>query len=170
MALQSPFANLYESVMARIKEKVPQIKYIDQDMGQLENYGLRPAVAFPCLLIDTDEFEFSEQGNEPRQLADGFIIIRMGVPAWSSSSGFTPAGVREKALQYYEVENAIVKALHYWSPDGFSRLLRRKVRTEKRDDEIRVRIIAFQVLFTDESCVKTKTTVAKPAAQVGINR
>jgi hypothetical protein len=170
MALQSPFANLYESVMARIKEKVPAIKYIDQDMGQLENYGLRPAVGFPCLLIDTDEFEFSEQGNDSRQLGDGFIIIRMGVPAWSSSSGFTPAAIREKALQYYEIENEIFKALHRWSPDGFNRLLRRKVRTEKRDDEIRVRIIAFQVLYTDESAVKNKTLAPKPDANIGINR
>lgn len=167
MALESPFANLYESIMQRIKDKVPQIKYIDQDLGQLENYDLRPAVAFPCSLIDTDEFEFSEQGNEPRQIGDGFIVIRMGVPAWSSSAGITPSGVREKALEYYEIEHSIFKALHYWSPDGFSKLLRRKVRTEKRDDGIRVRIIVFQVVYTDSSCVKMKTLAPKPEARIG---
>ncbi len=165
--LQSPFANLYESIAERLKLKATSIRYIDQDLGQLENYGLRPAVSFPCVLIDVDEFEFSDMGNDPRQLGDGFVIIRLGEAAWSSSAKFSPAGVREKALQYYEYEQEIYKALHNWSPEGFSRMLRRKLRTEKREDDIRVRIMAFQLSYTDSSAVKSKTQIEKPGAIIG---
>lgn len=167
MALESPFANLYESVAERIKTKVPGIKYIDQDLGQLENYGLRPAVSFPCVLTDSDEFEYSDAGNEAIQLADGFLIIRLGIPAWSSSAKFSPAGVREKALEYFEVEQQIVKALHHWAPTGFSKLQRRKARTEKREDDIRVRIIVFAVQFSDMSCVPVRTTIPRPGLKIG---
>ena len=76
--------------------------------------------------------------------------------------------MRENALQYYEVENKLFKALHGWNPTGFGKLLRRITATEKRDDDIRVRIVKFAISFTDNSAVKTKTTVPRPGANIGI--
>lgn len=168
MALESPNSILYEAIVERIKTTVPDIKYIDQDLGQMENYGDRPALSFPAVLIDLDEFEFSEVGSNPVQMADGFVVIRLAVPQWSSTAGFTPAGVREKALKYYEIEQKLIEKLHNWAPTGFNRLLRRKVRSEKRDDLYRVRIIAFQIGYKDESCVPQKQKVARPTLKTGI--
>ena len=41
---------IYTAVMARLKEQVPAIRWIDFDKGQLDSSD-RPAVAFPCALI-----------------------------------------------------------------------------------------------------------------------
>lgn len=168
MALTSPNSNLYEAILQRIKEAVPEVKYIDQDLGQMENYEGRPPVSFPAVLIDLDEFEFSDVGSDPAQLADGFVVLRLAVPAWSSSAGFAPQNVREKALQYYEVEQKLITKLHAWAPAGFNKLIRKKVRTEKRDDLYRVRIIAFAISYTDKSCVPQRQSVPRPIPKIGI--
>ena len=41
---------IYNAITARLKEKVPAIRWIDFDKGQLDSMD-RPAVAFPCALL-----------------------------------------------------------------------------------------------------------------------
>lgn len=166
MPVQSPFSQLYLSIVERIKAEVPEIKHIDQDLGQMENYDMRPPVSFPCALIDIDEFEFTDIGSNRTQNADGFVIIRLANPQWSGSSGNSPSAVREMALSYYEVEHKLIQKLHGYAPEGFNRLMRRKVRTEKRDDLYRVRIIAFALNYTDKSTEVIKQTVPRPQPNI----
>lgn len=160
MALQSPFANLYEAILTKLDTDVPELRYINQEMGQLEEP--RPSVSWPCALLDIDEFEFTEVGNDPKQLGDGFIILRLGLQKWSSISSLAPALVRERGLANYELENKIISVLHNWAPNGFGRLLRRKVSSEKREDDIRVRVLAFAVNFEDSAAVPVRTITARP--------
>jgi len=162
MPVQSPFSQLYLSIVERIKTEVPEIKYIDQDLGQMENYDMRPAVAFPCALVDIDEFDFTDIGCNRTQNADGFVIIRLANPQWSSSSGNTTTAVREMGLSYYEVEHKLIQKLHGYAPEGFNRLMRRKVRTEKRDDLYRVRIIAFSLNYTDKTTEVKRLSANRP--------
>ena len=42
---------IFIAVCDRLKTEVPQLRWIDAEEGQL-NTGERPAVAFPCCLID----------------------------------------------------------------------------------------------------------------------
>lgn len=162
----SPFANLYLKVMARIKEKVPEVRYIDQDLGQLEHYDIRPAVSFPCVLVDVDSFTFSEAG-QIKQIGEGMLIIRLGVPAFSSSNNLAPDAVRLKALEYYLIEEKIHEALHGWSDTGFSRLLRRASKLEERNDpSIRVRVIPYAV--STEQDIKKVSIHSRPEPLVGV--
>lgn len=49
--MTSPFATLLTALQARIQDKVTAIRYIDQDLGQLQD-EMRPAISFPAALID----------------------------------------------------------------------------------------------------------------------
>ncbi|SEW02096.1 hypothetical protein SAMN05428988_1328 [Chitinophaga sp. YR573] len=160
--LLSPNANLFESLIQRIEIEVPEIRYIDQDLGQLENYDKRPAVAFPCMLIDIDEFKYSDVAGSNHQIGEGLIQFRLGLVQYSNSNNIAPTNVRANALRYYELENKVYVALHSWAPVGFSRLSRRVNVTEKRDDDIRVRLSKYYISYTDTSAAPVRTTVPRP--------
>jgi len=161
----SPLANIFTSVLNRIMAKVPEVRFIDQDLGQLENYELRPAVSWPCALLDVEEFTFTEMGNDLQQIGQGILSVRIGLVKYSESNNLVPEAVRKNALQYYEVEQKVIEALHGWKSVGFSRLLRRVSATEKRDDDIRVRVLKFAVSF-EENLTPARQTVARPAAVI----
>lgn len=164
MALQSAFGNLYNEILNRLKTEVPEIRYVNHDLGQLEQP--KPSVSWPCILIDLDEFEFTDVAGNNKQLADGFIVLRIGFQQWSKTSSITPDSVREKGLGYYELEAKIYKALHSWAPQGFGRLLRRKASTEKRDDDVRVRLLVFAVNFEDNDAAPEYETTPRPSLKI----
>lgn len=160
--LLSPSANLYESLVQRFKDEIPELRFIDQDLGQLENYDIRPAVAFPCLLIDLDEFKFSDVAGTNNQIGEGIIQFRLGLVQYSNSNNIAPVNVRANALKYYELEGKVYRTVHGWAPEGFSRLLRRAEATEKRDDDIRVRVSKYFSSYTDTTASPTMTTLPRP--------
>lgn len=161
--LNSPQANLFKSILDRIKSTVPDIRFIDHDLGQLENYEIRPSVSWPCCLIDIDKIQYSDADSNNEQMAQGTITLRLGLVKYTDSNNLTPANVFENSLKYYEIENEVFKALHGWNPEGFSKLLRRVAATEKRDDDIRVRVITFDVSYRDAGAAPVKTTIPRPA-------
>lgn len=158
----SPNEQLFESLLARIADKVPEIRFIDQDLGQLENYDMRPAVSWPCLFIDIEETRFSDAAGNFMQIGEGMVTFRLGLVKYSNSNNITPANVRKNALFYYRLENKLYKALHGWAPDGFTRLLRRAEATERRDDDIRVRISKYAISFEDSTAAPVKTKIPIP--------
>lgn len=164
MALEStsPMANLYLKLLNRLKTKVPDLRYIDQDLGQLENYGLKPPVSWPCCLIDIEEFQFSDTAGANVQEAQGIISLRIGLVKYTDSNNLVPDNIRPNALKYYEIEQQVYEALQGWEDDGFSRLLRRGAGTERREDDIRVRVLKFAVSWQDDSASLKKTKVSVP--------
>jgi hypothetical protein len=136
-------------------------------LGQLEHYEGRPPVSWPCALIDVDGFDFSDVGGDNEQIGEGFLIIRLGVPAYSPANNLAPGVVRLKALEYYNIEQKIQVALHGWRTEGFSKLLRRKSTLEDRNDPVRVRVIPYAVSFDDDTTKPHTTKVQRPPAIVG---
>jgi len=148
--MNSIFANMYLEIIERIKVKVPEIKYINQDFGQIDNYEERPPVSFPCLLIDFESFGFSDMGSNC-QIAEGTVKLRLATAPFSNQSSITPDIVQAKAMAYYELETKLYQALHGWQGNVFGYLMREGVETEKREDELRVRAISFSTCFQDNS-------------------
>jgi len=165
--LVSPEALLYQALIEHIQAEVPEIKYIEQDLGQLENYDLRPAVSWPCLLIDMDGAKFSDAGNDNHQLADCLLSFRLGLVKYTNDNSLTPTNIRAKALSYFELENKLFKALHAWAPQGFGALLRRETATERRDDDIRVRVSKYIFSYTDTTAAPVRTTIPRPNPTLG---
>lgn len=114
--MTSPFSTLLIALQDRIKTQIPDIRWIDQDLGQLENYGDRPAVSFPCVLIDFQNFQY-EDASDLIQFAEGTVNFRLAFAPFSNTNSLTPVSYQEKALQFYDLEWALYKALHGWKPE-----------------------------------------------------
>lgn len=160
--LLSPEANLYQSMIQMIATGAPVFRYIEQDLGQLENYEIRPPVTWPCCLIDFEDTKFSDAGDQYIQFADGIVSFRLGLVKYTDSNNLVPANIRENALQYFEVEHNLFTALHGKAANGFSKFIRVAAGTEKRDDDIRVRIVKFSYSYTDDSAKPVRRKVPRP--------
>lgn len=147
--LVSPFGRLFHVLQEFISTEVPEIRWIDLEAAQLENYGDRPAVGWPCLLIDFIGFKFEDAG-EAWQESDGIVRLRLAFPPFSNTNSKTPIAYKEQALKYYEIEDKLFRKLHAQKLDKFGYLLRRSATTEQRDgDAIRVRLLDFMITFED---------------------
>jgi hypothetical protein len=166
--MQDHFANLFVAIQERLQTAAPEVKWIDQDFGQLESYqdGYKPAVLFPCVLLDFTGFQWQEV-SKGTQHGEGFVIVRVAFTPYTNTNQLTPTAQKEKALQCYEIERIVYQALQGWSDGNFARLLRRSTDTEKREDTIRVRVMQFATSITDEAAKPVYQTVATPGPVIG---
>lgn len=168
MALQSLFGNLFLAIQAKLAT-IPAIRHIDHEYGQLEDYNNkdgRPPVSFPCVLIDIDQATASNTSDNS-QLVECSIILRIADAPHSATGQSTPASYKEKALNFYELEDTIHRALQGWEPgDDYNALIRSNVNTERREDYIRVRQVRYTTGFDDytTAATRSKTTAAPSIA------
>jgi hypothetical protein len=151
LTMNSPFANLFLALQEQATAHVPEIVHIDQELGQLNSKN-RPPVSWPCLLIDFEDFRFKNL-SENVQTAKGIIVLRLGFAQFSASSASVPAGYKEKAIGYYDIEWKLHKALQGWAPPGneFGSLCRTSAVTQERADGYRVRELRYKIAFDDYS-------------------
>lgn len=55
--------NLLEKLQLRLAE-IPQLKYIDENWGQLDYYSPNMPVQYPCTLIDVQQVQYSNIGKD----------------------------------------------------------------------------------------------------------
>jgi hypothetical protein len=148
--MKSPFATLFLQLQDRIANTVTDIKYIDQDLGQLD-VKTRPPVSWPCVLIDFENFRFKNLG-ENVQTAKGTVVLRLGFAPHSNSSSITPEQYRTQALRYYDLEWLLHCSIQGWSPGGeFGSMARSSAVTQDRADGYRVRELRYKIAFEDYS-------------------
>lgn len=151
ITVTSYFALLLLRLQEYLKEQVPQIKWIDQDFGQLENYEVRPPVQFPCLLVDLSSTQY-DMYLEQVQHATATVNLRLGFAPYSSANSEAPVKYRQEALDYYEIEQQVYKAMQGWDAGELCQPFTRTLAvTEGRDDKLRVRQLTFTTAFEDHS-------------------
>lgn len=162
--MNSIFSLLLVAMMKRITDMVPEIRWIDQDFGQLGHYEERPPVSFPCVLIDFNQTTYEQEFMQV-QMGLLNINIRLAFAPFSNSSAITPEYVQQKALQFYEIEMRLYQALQGWNPDSdiCQPLVRISASNERREDPLRVRTLVFTTAFEDNSAQKVYTKVPRPA-------
>jgi len=162
--MQNFFGQLYIDLSNRLKTAVPELKWIDQDFGQLERFDYRPDVAFPCALIDFIQATYSNL-SMLAQVGEVSVNIRIGFAPFSQSYQAAPLDVKEKALAYYDIEQKVFEAVQGWNNDFTEPFIRVSATTEQRDNDaigLRVRVLTFQTGYQDESNVKRYTKVERP--------
>ena len=175
----NPIANLFLSLQAQITALVDgsgntYFKYVDQDLGQLENHNgdMRPPVMWPCVLIDIENETYKSLG-ENIQEGKLTVCLRIGFPPFSATSAATPVAYIQKAIYYYDLQQVLHQALQGVAPgyivDGadllanvFGSYTHISAETEKRNDFIRVRVIKYTLGMDDFSTQNQPTLV--PAA------
>jgi hypothetical protein len=163
--MTSNYANIYQAILQRITELLPSIVYIDLDYGQLETRE-RPTVAFPCVIINFEEYNFQELGALSQQ-AEGTIVVKLVTDPHSSSSNITPEDFREAAIAILDLEQSLFQALHGWKPiPSASALIRVKSRPDNRRPGIRVQQLYFSHSFQDHSAARTTIATPKPPLRI----
>lgn len=150
--MESFYASLYIDIMERIKAEVLEIKWIEQDFGQDVIDKWRPNVIFPALLIDFSDSNY-EAESESNQFATVNIRIRLLVAPFTQSYDGAPVEVIEDALDYFEIENKVVRSLHNWQPTPAycQPLVRARASSQNRGDiGLRIRTIDFTTAYEEE--------------------
>lgn len=160
MALESLFAQIFIELQKKIAADVPEVKWVDLDVGQLESYEVRPKVQFPCVLIDFPGATYSNLSQNV-EWWDGNINIKLGFDPFSETSSITPDAVKFQGLEYFEIEHKLYKSLKSFTAAGnIQPMCRISAVTENRDDTFRVRDIAFTSAAEDEAAQTDPGTTA----------
>lgn len=149
--MKSYYNRLLLALQAHLSAQLPEIRYVELDLGQLEVYEERPAVAFPCALLRFQGNYTQRQLNT--QVNNFTLTVKLGFDVYGNTSSLTPEAEREKALMYLEVEQQLYLTLQDWKADGL--LTTGLVRLSDSDlyaaDGMRKRVITFSGSFADES-------------------
>jgi len=127
-------------------------------------HELRRQADLTSVFVDRDDFSFQNL-SENVQTVEGTVVLKLGFAPFSSSGQATPTTYKEKAIEYYDIEWNLNKAMQGWTPgDDYGYLSRSTSITEKRSDAIRVREIRYRIAFEDYSTANVIQYV--PAAAV----
>jgi hypothetical protein len=124
-------------------------------------------VAFPCGLFDIVDITYTN-GSRGLQLGEAVLELRLGLTAYSAATHYYQNPSHKlNALEYYNTEHRVNKALHSWSDDQyFNPLSRVRAQTEKRKDNVRVLHYAFG--FKDNTATEVRSSFAAPDIQTEI--
>lgn len=130
---------LITAVMERLKEQVPELRWIDINLGQMATEN--PPVDYPCALVDVPRGDYSD-ASSGMQLGRLMLEVELYFIVRTPSSMATPEPIRAQAFAHFDVAEKVYLALQGFSGDTFTRLTRK--RTEK-DKEYYPR--PFRLLF-----------------------
>lgn len=133
-----------------VYQQLKRLGTIDLDIGQLEFYENRPAVSFPCALIQISIPRIVTLANNIQQCT-AQIGIRVAFDLIGSTAKHTPSAIREKSLEYFDLIGAIYKAFQGKLGTGIGKFDRASVVEEKRPDGLKVVEIVFNTVFIDKS-------------------
>ena len=150
--MESPIAKLFLAIQDRISDQIPEVKYIDQNLGQYMHEEFRKQMVFPAILIDFPVVDFSEmQGNS--QFAEVTIVATMFHDAWNNSSSLTPLNIKVAGLQYLEQNQKLFIALQGWNTEDCEALTRKQQKSQNANETgLRVQETTFTTQFEDRSC------------------
>lgn len=122
---------------------IPELKYIDEDWGQLDDYSPHPPTQFPLALIDIGSLEYSHIGMDKkvvpqnRQMATGTIVISIANLRLTNTSFQSPKQQKNNVWEIWNIIESVHQQLHGYKPDDNSgAMMRTNLRRIKRDDGI----------------------------------
>lgn len=137
-------------------EKVSELKYIDEDWGQLNLYGIEMPVKWPCALVRLTSATFSNIGTNiratPVNRQEGTLSFEITIAKakLSNSSNRAPINQQNKVFEIWELVEKMHQTLHGWSPtEHTGKLIRTSIGSIKRDDGIQEIKIAYTIGIHD---------------------
>lgn len=118
---------ILEEVFARLDAEVPELRFIDLDIGQLQMES--PPVDFPCALVDISDVDYSSSGRG-LQTAISTVTVSIGFQVLAPSDTRAPEDQRMLALDHYRIVSKVAAALHGYGTDLFTPLCRVALRRQ----------------------------------------
>jgi len=139
---------IYEAILARIADQLPEIKYVDLDKGQFEQE--RPSVSFPACLISL-QVSNTQENNRTNLHKQLMVSFRIGWDFSGNTSSITPEAARLDSLAYFDLIEKLETAFQGWD-DGtrrFNYFSQMALREERRPD-IKVISIPWKTSYHDQ--------------------
>lgn len=134
-----------------VLKPIADIKYINEDWGQIDYYS-QPPVLWPCVLLDCEAVDYTTLGGN-LQKGDGVVTIRV-----ADYRNFQQANARtttsETRYEFFDLIDKIHKELQGLSSITFTPLDRRGLSRARRDDAIREFRLTYKFSFKDNTAVK----------------
>lgn len=130
------------SVQGRLGERVPELGYVDKDWGQLSHE--KPAVKFPCALLDIENINYTQQGGGYQQ-ADTQITVTVANLRLTAASLNAPR--KEDAYQVIDLLERIHEALQLFSDGDYAPLFRTNLKKVLADSSKECYKITYQTAF-----------------------
>lgn len=135
---------------------IPELKYIDQNWGQLDDYSPNPPTQFPLVLIDVGTMQYNDIGRDRysnpqnRQMGNGTIVLNIANLKLTNTSFMAPQQHKNDAWNIFNIIELVHEKLHGICPQGASSsLLRTNMRKIKRDDGIQEFEITYTIALTN---------------------
>lgn len=143
-------AEIFVALCDHLEKNVPEIRWIDEDEGQLSTQpGVRPAVDFPCCLIDIN-YPDCQDTNETEQLVNATITLRIGFQPISETHNKTPEPVRRRALERLSVIEKVQEAMQGWTAeDIISPVSRKSAQSTLTASKIKVYTVVYKTSFQE---------------------
>ena len=131
---------LLEKIQQKVSE-ITELKYIDENWGQLDYYSPNMPVQYPCTLIDVQQVQYSNIGKDltktplQRQIAQVQIKITIANMRLTNTSLQAPRRQKEDAWAIWTLIEKIHQTIHGFSPlPNVSPLIRTSQNRTLRDD------------------------------------
>lgn len=144
MDIEDIYSGIYDLLAT-----IPEIKWVDQDFGQMEME--RPPVVYPCVLIGID-LPRTENLGQNKQNCNVIINLRICFSYTGEVSFKAPEEARERGLAYYRTVKEIYKKVQ-GQRIGLRPLSRTQQMENNRPDRVKVLDMPFSTMFVDESAV-----------------
>lgn len=130
---------------------IEELKYIDEDWGQLDYYSPNMPVKWPCCLIDIQSGQFTNVSKDfnkaPKDRQNGSFAIKITLAnlKLSHTSLRAPQEQKNKAWKIFELIEKIHQKLHGFSPaENCSKMLRTSFSRVMRDDGVQEYNIIYE--------------------------
>ena len=110
---------IYTAVLARLTEKIPALKWVEMDIGQLSQP--KPSVAFPCALVGI-KLPKCKSITDSLQDCQAQISIRLAFDTTMRTAAATPEEARNASLAVYDVIANVYATLQGWGTEHFNTL------------------------------------------------
>ncbi len=151
--------HIFEKIRETILQKVPDIKWIDMDEGQLDLFDQAIPCDFPCVLIDFPQARFDDLGDLA-QIAEITVQLKVIFKLYEKFNSAVPQKFKQQAFDHLNIVWAIMKALHGLEsndPDParqFSKLIRREFVKDPNYIDPKVYTLTFTTTIQDNTLQK----------------
>ncbi|MEL6359125.1 MAG: hypothetical protein AAFQ01_04220 [Bacteroidota bacterium] len=155
---------IFVAIQNKIINQVPQFKFVDLDLGQVDQEPL-PPLNYPAALVAFTDSLFTDL-SELQQQAEVVIIVRLAFREYERTHSVAAEEYREVGLAHLDLIDSIKWALHGLSGPSFTQLSHTGFSTEPRAD-LRVYQLSFSTLYTAEPPTDANQTNYVPWSEAG---
>lgn len=136
---------LYNQLIELLSE-IPELRYIDLDMGQL--YEEKPPLAYPAALFEIDIPKADDIDTHIQKLAVSFSV-RIITEQTGSTNSLASKEIREKSIEWLRLQSKVYKKLQGFKNKNFYSFSRTSGKNENLRTGLRTFVLRFSTSCYD---------------------